>query len=92
MTTYSEKTFHLDFEKSHGYLTPDQFPPIDWSDKKQIEMLFPAYRREQLRFDAMGGQRSKAVEIDGFNLKTPDGTVPSPLTIGRPFRQHQAPD
>jgi ATP-binding cassette, subfamily F, member 3 len=45
------------------------------TDRAQIESLFPFYRREQLRFDGQGKQRSKNVEIDNFNLKSPDGTL-----------------
>lgn len=75
MSAFDEKTFHRKFEESFGFLDASEFPPIDWAERKQIEMLFPAYRRMQLKFDSEGGQRSKAVEIDNFSLKTPDGTA-----------------
>jgi hypothetical protein len=71
---YDEKTFHRDFEHSFGFLCASDLPPIDWACRKELELLLPAYRRNQLAFDAKGAQRSKAVEIDGFGLKTPDGT------------------
>ncbi|KAJ3077812.1 hypothetical protein HK102_004949 [Quaeritorhiza haematococci] len=70
-TTFSEKTFHRNFEKTYGFLTPDQLPPIDWTVKSQLEMLFPSYKREQLAMDARGEQRSKMIEIKNFSLKTP---------------------
>jgi ATP-binding cassette subfamily F protein 3 len=70
--TYDEKTFHRNFEQSHGYLTPEQFPPIDWAEKKQLEMLFPAYKREQLAVAARREKISKIVDIGAFDLKTPD--------------------
>jgi ATPase subunit of ABC transporter with duplicated ATPase domains len=76
LTNYDEKTFNLDFEKTAGYLQPGQFPPLDWSVRSQVEKVFPFYRREQIKYDAAGGQRSKVIEIDAFNLKTPDGTNP----------------
>lgn len=74
MATYSEKTFNLDFELTFGDLVASQFPPIDWAVKAQVEMLFPAYRREQLKLDAAKGQRSKLIEIEGFKLRTPDNS------------------
>ena len=71
-TTYDEKTFHRKFETSHGYLTADQFPPIDWAEQSQMEMLFPLYRREQIAMEKRGEKLSKMVDIGSFNLKTPD--------------------
>jgi ABC-type transport system involved in cytochrome bd biosynthesis fused ATPase/permease subunit len=70
--SYDPKTFHRDFEKTFGYLKPSQFPPIDWADMKQLQMLFPAYKREAL---AMTEKELKAasgtIEVDNFSLRTP---------------------
>eukprot|EP00474_Spongospora_subterranea_P008653 CRZ09111.1 hypothetical protein [Spongospora subterranea] len=70
--TYDAKTFHRKFEESCGYLTVDQFPPIDFAEKGQIEMLFPVYRREQLAAAAKKIKLSKLIDIPAFDLRTPD--------------------
>jgi ATP-binding cassette subfamily F protein 3 len=72
--TYQEKTFHRKFESSFGNLTPDKFPPIDYADREQLEMLFPLYRREYLKLEKAGKAKklTKSVEIDYFSLKTPN--------------------
>jgi hypothetical protein len=44
-TTYDPKTFNRKFEETYGPLDAAAFPPIDWSDRKQLEMLFPSYKR-----------------------------------------------
>jgi ATPase subunit of ABC transporter with duplicated ATPase domains len=72
--TAENSTFHRNFESKAGYIQPQDFPVINWEKREDIELLLPFYRREQLRFDGEKKQRSKAVEIEGFNLKTPDGT------------------
>ena len=51
------------------------YPVIDWTKKDEIETLFPSYRREQLRMDAEGKPRSKAIEIVGFSLRNPNNTA-----------------
>lgn len=73
--TYHERTFHRKFEATYGYLTPDQFPPIDYSDRNQIEMLFPAYRRFQLVEEKSKKKVERGVDLY-FNLKTPDNSRP----------------
>lgn len=73
MSTYNEKTFHRNFESTYGYLTPDQFPPIDWAEREQIEMLFPFYRREQLALEKQKIKYTKGVDII-FDLKTPNNS------------------
>jgi ATP-binding cassette subfamily F protein 3 len=73
--TYSSKTFHKDYENTYGYLKPEQFPPIDWADKAQLEMLFPQYKIEALAVSKMAGQLSKQVEIRDFSLRTPNNSA-----------------
>ncbi|XXQ31411.1 ABC transporter domain-containing protein [Plasmodiophora brassicae] len=72
-TTYSAKTFHRKFEESYGFLKAEDFPPINWADKEQIEMLFPAYRREQLAAAKARIKLNKNVDVV-FNLRTPDNS------------------
>lgn len=45
-------------------------PRIDWSNKEHVEALFPLYKREQIKNEKKGLQRSKVIEID-FDLWTP---------------------
>jgi len=47
--------------------------PIDWSNKENIETLFPAYRKEQIRMDKKSEPRSKVIQIESFSLKSPFG-------------------
>jgi len=52
-------------------LTPEeQFAQTDFTEKTQIQALFPDYVREQL---AAKKNLSKAVNIETFTLKTPYG-------------------
>lgn len=77
--TYDPKTFNRKFEETFGYLTPEQFPTIDWADQDQIEMLYPDYRREFIAAtkNQVGRKElSKKVEIDDFNLLPPFGGEP----------------
>ena len=52
-----------------------KYPSIDWTSKAAIESLFPPFRREQLRMDAEGKARSKAIDISGFSLRNPNNTA-----------------
>lgn len=73
--TFNEKTFHRKFEETFGWLKPEQFPPVDWADKKQLEMLFPSYKRELLALDrSQLKNKGRAIEIEDFHLKTPDNS------------------
>ncbi|KAI8842032.1 P-loop containing nucleoside triphosphate hydrolase protein [Chytriomyces cf. hyalinus JEL632] len=71
-TASSELSFHRKFEETAGWLQPEEFPVIDWRQKKEIELLFPKYRREQLKFDNNNEQRSKVIDINKFTLKSPN--------------------
>ncbi|KAJ3018444.1 UNVERIFIED_CONTAM: hypothetical protein HDU68_011152 [Siphonaria sp. JEL0065] len=70
----TELSFHRKFEETAGWLKPEEFPVIDWRSKKEIEQLFPLFKREQLKFDAGNEQRSKVIDIQKFTLKSPNGT------------------
>jgi ATP-binding cassette, subfamily F, member 3 len=63
-------TFHRNYEKTYGYLTPEDFPVIDWAEKEQVEMLFPAYQRALLARGGKAGAMSQSIEVS-LNLKTP---------------------
>eukprot|EP00009_Paramoeba_aestuarina_P008405 CAMPEP_0201510192 /NCGR_PEP_ID=MMETSP0161_2-20130828/2981_1 /ASSEMBLY_ACC=CAM_ASM_000251 /TAXON_ID=180227 /ORGANISM="Neoparamoeba aestuarina, Strain SoJaBio B1-5/56/2" /LENGTH=832 /DNA_ID=CAMNT_0047905335 /DNA_START=37 /DNA_END=2535 /DNA_ORIENTATION=- len=67
----SNVTFHRKYEKTFGYIKPEEFPEIDWAIKEQLEMLFPAYIRAQI---ANGGQTGFGGTIEmTINLRTPFG-------------------
>ncbi|KAJ3407314.1 hypothetical protein HDV05_005490 [Chytridiales sp. JEL 0842] len=73
-THYSDDSFHRNYELSSGFLSPDAFPPINWTLQSDIERLFPFYKREQIRVDAQGVQRAKVIDIPKFDLKSPDNS------------------
>ncbi|KAJ3077083.1 hypothetical protein HDU98_008515 [Podochytrium sp. JEL0797] len=72
-TGYSELKFHRKFEETAGFLDPKEFPTIDWRKKNELEMLFPLFKREQLKYDATGEPRSKVIDLK-FTLKSPNQT------------------
>jgi len=75
-TKFSERTFHRDFEASFGNLKAEQFPPIDWASKTELEMLFPFHKREFLKLDkkARAAVSSETVTIRNFEMWTPTKT------------------
>lgn len=58
------------FEKIPGFITAAQLPEVDWTDKKQIEWLYPEYQRNYLKLLASRKKFSKNVEIESFDLET----------------------
>lgn len=71
---YSERTFHRRFEESFGDLNVAQFPPIDWANKTELQMLFPFHKREWLKLDKKAQAENCAVTITDFELWTPTKT------------------
>lgn len=66
------KGFHRNYEKAFGHLKPEQFPSINWADRLEMELLFPTFKREQLKIERTKGPApSKHVEINDFSLQTP---------------------
>jgi len=72
-TKYSDRTFHRNYEATFGPLTADQFPPVDWADQKELQMLFPFTKREFLKLSQKEQNQAAAetVTIKNFDLWTP---------------------
>jgi len=71
MTDTNDIKINYDFEKTYGPLSYEQLPEIDWTERKQIELLFPKYKREALKLEyARSKNTSKAVNIEPFTMKT----------------------
>lgn len=62
--------FDRTFEKTHGFLTPEMLPSINWEVKEEIESLFPAYQRAFLNRDGKAAAMGGAIELS-LNLRTP---------------------
>lgn len=70
-TKYSERTFHRKYENTFGPLTPEQFPPIDWANQEEIQMLFPLSKREWLKLTKKERMVAETITIKDFELWTP---------------------
>jgi ATP-binding cassette subfamily F protein 3 len=74
-TKFSDRTFHRKYEESFGNLTADQFPPIDWASKTELEMLFPLYKREYLKLGKKAHLvAAGTISLRDFELWTPTKT------------------
>ena len=72
--TFSKKTFHRKFEENdYGFIAPSDFPEIDWAEIKDIEKLFPLWKRELLAMSASDARDTRQVKIEDFTLYTPYG-------------------
>lgn len=67
----SAKWFHRDYESKFGFLKPDQLPPIDWSLKEHVQLLFPTWKREQLAAEGKAAAKGKVIHIEDLTLWTP---------------------
>lgn len=70
---YAESTFHRKFEESFGPLTADQFPPINWALKEDLQRLFPFAKRERIALGNNAGSMNDILLKD-FELWTPTRT------------------